>query len=162
MLSPLGDVKLEVGAFAMNNGKNAADPYDLERFLEAQSRVWEQVRAELRAGSKRGHWMWFIFPQMKGLGMSETSRFYGIGSREEAIAYLKHSALGLRLVECTRLVLGVKSRTAEQIFGEVDALKFHSSMTLFAEVSLREAVFGEAIEKYFDGEKDAATLEILE
>ena len=141
---------------------NSTDPYDLERFVEAQSRVLEQVRSELRAGSKRGHWMWFVFPQMKGLGMSETSRFYGIGSREEAVAYLKHPALGLRLVECTRLVLGVKSRTAKQIFGEVDALKFHSSMTLFGEISLRETAFAEAIEMYFDGEKDAATLEILE
>jgi uncharacterized protein (DUF1810 family) len=146
----------------MKDQGNSTDPYDLERFVEAQSRVWEQVRSELRQGSKRGHWMWFIFPQMKGLGMSETSRVYGIGSREEAVAYLKHPALGLRLVECTRLVLGVKSRTAEQIFGGVDAMKFHSSMTLFAEVSLRETAFAEAIEKYFDGEKDAATLEILE
>jgi uncharacterized protein (DUF1810 family) len=146
----------------MKDQGNSTDPYDLERFVEAQSRVWEQVRSELRQGSKRGHWMWFIFPQMKGLGMSETSRVYGIGSREEAVAYLKHPALGLRLVECTRLVLGLKSRTAEQIFGGVDAMKFHSSMTLFAEVSLRETAFAEAIEMYFDGEKDAATLDILE
>ena len=94
--------------------------------------------------------------------MSETSRFYGLGSREEAVAYLKHEVLGPRLVECTRLVLAVKSRTAEQIFGEVDALKFHSSMTLFAEVSLRETAFAEAIARFFDGEKDAATLDLLE
>lgn len=138
------------------------DSYDLERFVEAQSRAWEQVRSELRQGSKRGHWMWFIFPQMRGLGMSETSRFYGIGSREEAVDYLKDPELGPRLVECTRLVLAVKSRTAEQIFGEVDALKFHSSMTLFAEVSLRETAFAEAIEKFFDGGRDSATLELLE
>jgi uncharacterized protein (DUF1810 family) len=138
------------------------DSYDLKRFVEAQSRAWEQVRSELRQGSKRGHWMWFIFPQMKGLGMSETSRFYGIGSREEAVAYLRHAELGPRLVECTRLVLEARARTAEQIFGEVDALKFHSSMTLFAEVSLRETAFAEAIARFFDGEKDAATLDLLE
>jgi uncharacterized protein (DUF1810 family) len=138
------------------------DPFDLERFVEAQSRVIEQVRAELRAGAKRGHWMWFVFPQLKGLGFSETSRFYGIGSREEAAAYLKHAVLGPRLVECTRLVLGVKGRTAEQIFGDVDALKFRSSMTLFAEVTLKEAVFQEVLERFFDGEGDLATLEVLE
>jgi uncharacterized protein (DUF1810 family) len=138
------------------------DPYDLERFVEAQSRVMDSVRAELRSEYKRGHWMWFVFPQIKGLGMSETSRFYGIGSREEAAAYLKHPVLGPRLVECVRLVLGVSGRTSEQIFGEVDSLKFRSSMTLFAEVSVRETVFAEAIEKFFDGDKDAATLEILE
>jgi uncharacterized protein (DUF1810 family) len=138
------------------------DPFDLERFLEAQSRVWELVRSELRAGSKRGHWIWFIFPQMRGLGRSETSRFYGISSREEAVAYLKHPVLGARLIECTRLVLGMKSRTAEQVFGDVDAMKFRSSMTLFAEVSLFEEVFSEAVAKFFDGEKDISTLELLE
>jgi uncharacterized protein (DUF1810 family) len=146
----------------MKNYGNSSDPYDLERFVEAQSQVWEQVRSELRAGSKRGHWMWFIFPQMCGLGMSETSRFYGISSREEAVAYLKHPVLGARLIECTRLVLGARSRTAEQIFGDVDAMKFGSSMTLFAEVSLREKAFAEAMAKFFEDEKDAATLELLE
>jgi uncharacterized protein (DUF1810 family) len=156
----MSDLKRETPA--MTSHGNLSDPYDLERFVEAQSRVWEQVRSELRAGSKRGHWMWFVFPQMKGLGMSETSRFYGIASREEAVAYLKHPELGPRLVECTRLMLSVKARTAGQILGEVDAMKFHSAMTLFAEVSLRETAFAEAIERYFDGERDAATLEILE
>ncbi len=140
-------------------------PFDLERFVEAQSRVMDMVKAELRAGAKRGHWIWFVFPQLKGLGVSETSRFYGIASREEAAAYLKHPVLGPRLVECTRLVLGVKSRpnlTAEQIFGEIDSLKFRSSMTLYAEVTVKEAAFQEALEKYFDGEGDPATLEMLE
>jgi uncharacterized protein (DUF1810 family) len=146
----------------MKNHGETTDPFDLQRFAEAQSRVWEQVRSELRAGSKRGHWMWFVFPQMRGLGISESSRFYGIGSRQEAAAYLKHTVLGPRLVECVRLVLGVKSRTAKQIFGDVDAMKFRSSMTLFAEVSLRETAFSEAIERFFDGAMDAATLEILE
>ena len=138
------------------------DPYDLERFVEAQSRVYDTVRAELRQGSKRSHWMWFIFPQIKGLGSSATAVHFAIGSREEAAAYLKHPVLGPRLVECTRLVLGVKGRTSEQIFGEIDNMKFRSSMTLFAEVTLKETVFREALEKYFDGEADALTLEILE
>lgn len=149
----------------MADARDPNDPFDLERFVEAQSRVIEQVRAELRAGAKRGHWMWFVFPQLKGLGFSETSRFYGIGSREEAAAYLKHTVLGPRLVECTRLVLGVKGRpnlATEQIFGEVDALKFRSSMTLFAEVTLKETAFQEALERFFDGEGDTATLEMLE
>jgi len=139
-----------------------SDPYDLERFVEAQSRVYDTVRAELRQGAKRSHWMWFIFPQIKGLGSSATAVHYAIGSREEAAAYLKDSVLGPRLIECTRLVLGVKGRTSEQIFGGIDSLKFRSSMTLFAEVTLKETVFQEALAKYFDGEADALTLEILE
>ncbi len=138
------------------------DPYDLERFVEAQSRVYDTVRAELRQGAKRSHWMWFIFPQIKGLGSSATAVHFAIGSREEAAAYLKHPVLGVRLAECTRLVLGVKGRTAEQIFGGIDSMKFRSSMTLFAEATLKETVFQEALEKYFDGEADALTLEILE
>jgi uncharacterized protein (DUF1810 family) len=138
------------------------DPNDLERFVEAQSRVFDVVRAELRQGSKRGHWMWFIFPQIRGLGSSATAVHFAIASREEAAAYLKHPVLGPRLVECARLVLGVKGRTSEQIFGEIDSLKFRSSMTLFAEVTLKETVFQETLEKYFDGEADALTLEILE
>lgn len=139
-----------------------ADSFDLERFVEAQGPVLEQVRSELRRGQKRGHWMWFVFPQIKGLGRSETAVFYAIGSREEAAAYLKHPVLGPRLVECTRLVLGVKGRSSEQIFGEIDSLKFRSSITLFAQVTLKETVFQEALEKYFEGEVDAATLEMLE
>jgi uncharacterized protein (DUF1810 family) len=143
-----------------------ADVFDLERFVEAQGPVMEQVRSELRRGQKRGHWMWFVFPQIKGLGRSEMAVFYAIGSREEAVAYLKHPLLGPRLVECTRLVLGVTgrthARTSEQIFGEIDSMKFRSSMTLFAQVTVQETVFQEALEKYFDGEGDAATLEVLE
>ena len=145
---------------------NLSDPYDLERFVEAQRRVYDTVRAELRQGAKRSHWMWFIFPQIRGLGSSATAVHFAIGSREEAAAYLKHPVLGPRLLECTRLVLGVKGRTekltAEQIFGGIDSLKFRSSMTLFAEVTLKEAVFREALEKYFDGEGDGLTMEILE
>ncbi len=138
------------------------DPYDLERFVEAQSRVMDSVKAELRSGYKRGHWMWFVFPQIKGLGSSETARHFAIGSREEAAAYLKHPVLGPRLVECVRLVLGVSGRTSEQIFGEVDSLKFRSSMTLFAQVTLNETAFEEALQKFYEGEPDPMTLEIIE
>jgi uncharacterized protein (DUF1810 family) len=138
------------------------DPHDLERFVEAQSRVYDTVRAELRQGSKRSHWMWFIFPQIRGLGSSATAVHFAIASREEAAAYLKHPVLGPRLVECARLVLGAKGRTSEQIFGEIDSMKFRSSMTLFAEATLKETAFQEALEKYFDGETDTLTLEILE
>jgi uncharacterized protein (DUF1810 family) len=138
------------------------DPFDLERFVEAQAPVMEQVRSELRAGRKRGHWMWFVFPQIKGLGSSPTAVHYAIGSREEAAAYLKHPVLGQRLVDCTRLLLAVRGRTSEQIFGEIDGMKFRSSMTLFAEATEKETVFREALEKYFEGEGDERTLELLE
>jgi uncharacterized protein (DUF1810 family) len=138
------------------------DPHDLDRFVEAQSRIIEQVRAELRQGAKRGHWMWFIFPQIRGLGSSPTAVHFAIASREEAAAYLKHPILGPRLIECTRLVLGVKGRTSEQIFGQIDSLKFRSSMTLFAEATLKETAFQEALDKYFESEPDPLTLEILE
>ena len=138
------------------------DPYDLARFAEAQSRVIEQVRAELRSGHKRGHWMWFIFPQIRGLGLSPTAVHYAIASREEAAAYLKHPILGPRLIECTQLMLAAKGRSSEQILGEIDSLKFRSSMTLFAEVTLKETVFQEALQKYFEGDPDPLTLEILE
>ena len=138
------------------------DPFDLERFVEAQRPVMEQVRSELRAGRKRGHWMWFIFPQIRGLGSSSTAVHYAIASREEAAAYLKHPVLGARLVDCTRLVLAVRGRTSEEIFGDVDSMKFRSSMTLFAAATLREMVFEEALQKYFDGVEDALTLEMLE
>ena len=121
------------------------DLYDLERFVEAQGPVMEQVRSELRAGQKRGHWMWFLFPQIRGLGSSPTAVHFAIASREEAAAYLKHPVLGPRLVDCVRLVLAVRGRTSEQIFGGVDSMKFRSSMTLFAQVTLRETVFQEAL-----------------
>jgi uncharacterized protein (DUF1810 family) len=138
------------------------DPHDLARFIEAQSRIVEQVRAELRQGAKRGHWMWFIFPQIHGLGSSPTAVHFAIASREEAAAYLKHPILGPRLIECTRLVLGVKGRTSEQIFGEIDSLKFRSSMTLFAEATLKETAFQEALDKFFESDPDPLTMEILE
>src|SRR5206468_1929811 len=117
-----------------------SDPFDLQRFVEAQDPVFEEVRAELRRGSKEGHWMWFIFPQLQGLGHSWMAQKFGISSRAEAEAFLAHSILGPRLAQCTRLVNSIEGRSIEQILGSVDTLKFRSSMTLFAEVA-RDRVF---------------------
>jgi uncharacterized protein (DUF1810 family) len=141
------------------------DRYDLQRFVEAQAGVYEQACAELRAGRKRSHWMWFVFPQIRGLGSSPMAVRFAISGREEARAYLEHPLLGSRLRECAGIVVGVKGRTVEEIFGYPDDLKFHSSMTLFAkaaegsEGSEGERVFGVALEKYFGGEMDRGTLE---
>lgn len=129
--------------------------------MDAQEHVIESVRAELRRGQKRGHWIWFIFPQLKGLGRSGTSQMYGISSLDEAVAYLEHPVLGPRLIECTELVNAVEGRTAEQIFGDIDAMKFRSCMTLFAKASRENTVFMEALEKYYAGEFDMLTLSLL-
>jgi uncharacterized protein (DUF1810 family) len=137
------------------------DAHDLRRFLSAQAPVIDRVRAELRAGRKSSHWMWFVFPQIAGLGRSETARFYAIRSRAEAEAYVAHPVLGQRLVECTRLVNAVDGASAEQIFGSVDAVKFRSSMTLFAAVAPEQIEFADALRKYFGGAADEATLERL-
>ncbi|HWO72273.1 MAG TPA: DUF1810 domain-containing protein [Dehalococcoidia bacterium] len=137
------------------------DPYHLQRFVDAQEPVYDQVLRELRAGRKTSHWMWFIFPQIAGLGHSSTSRYYAISGRKEAEAYLAHPVLGARLRECTALVNAVQGRSAHQIFGSPDDLKFRSCMTLFAECAEDGAVFREALEKYFGGEKDPLTLERL-
>jgi uncharacterized protein (DUF1810 family) len=138
-----------------------SDPFDLQRFVDAQNRVYEEVRAELRSGRKRGHWMWFIFPQLRGLGSSAMATEFGISSREEAVAHLDHTILGPRLRECTRLVNLAEGRTIGQIFGYPDDLKFRSSMTLFASVASGDRVFKDALEKYFGGEPDPLTLERL-
>jgi uncharacterized protein (DUF1810 family) len=135
--------------------------YDLDRFVAAQDRVQEAVGQELRGGKKRSHWMWFVFPQIAGLGHSSTAQRYAIQSLEEARAYLAHPVLGRRLRDWTRLVLEVEGRSAEEIFGYPDYLKFRSSMTLFDEASDAETVFREALEKYYDGEPDRKTLGIL-
>ena len=137
------------------------DRYHLQRFVDAQSKVYEQVCAELREGDKRSHWMWFIFPQIAGLGSSSTAARFAISSREEAIAYLEHPLLGPRLRECTRLVTLVEGRSLEQIFGYPDDLKFRSCMTLFAQVTADNQVFLAALEKYCAGEFDSLTLERL-
>ena len=134
------------------------DDYHLERFIEAQEPVFTQACSELRAGEKRSHWMWFIFPQIRGLGHSPIAKFYAISSRAEAAAYLEHPVLGPRLRESTRLVNLVEGRSAEQIFGYPDYLKFRSSMTLFAHATTENEIFVAAIEKYFGGEYDSATL----
>jgi uncharacterized protein (DUF1810 family) len=134
--------------------------FDLKRFVEAQDPVFEAVLSELRRGDKEGHWMWFIFPQIKGLGISGMSQRFAISSRAEAEAYLAHSVLGPRLIQCTELVNTVEGRSAERIFGPVDAMKFRSSMTLFREVS-SGAPFDAALNKYFAGEPDTRTLQLL-
>jgi uncharacterized protein (DUF1810 family) len=137
------------------------DPHNLQRLLEAQTPVIDRVRAELAGGRKRSHWMWFIFPQIAGLGSSPMAQLYAIASLDEARAYLAHPILGPRLEDCTRLVLAIASSTASDIFGWPDDMKFRSSMTLFAEVAPDNPVFAEALRKYFDGEPDAETLKRL-
>jgi uncharacterized protein (DUF1810 family) len=138
-----------------------ADPYNLERFVQAQNSVYEEVLFELKNGTKVSHWMWFIFPQIKGLGRSPTSIEFAISSREEAQAYLHHSLLGPRLKECTQLVLLTEGRSIEQIFGSPDDFKFRSSMTLFAQVSPHDDIFIKALDKYFQGKPDQLTLDRL-
>jgi uncharacterized protein (DUF1810 family) len=140
---------------------SANDPHNLQRFLDAQNAVFEQVCAELREGQKQGHWMWFIFPQLRGLGNSEVAIHFAITSRDEAQMYLKHSVLGPRIRECTRLVNLVEGRLINQIFGYPDDLKFRSSMTLFAAVTSENQIFNDALQKYFCGEPDRLTLERL-
>lgn len=137
------------------------DPFDLARFVLAQDAVMAQVRDELAAGHKRSHWMWFVFPQLRGLGRSPTAQHYGLASRDEAAAYAVHSTLGPRLVECTRLVLEAEGRTVHQIFGSPDDLKFHSCMTLFASLPNAAPVFDAALAKYFGGARDRLTLGLL-
>ena len=134
------------------------DPYDLLRFVDAQAAVYDRVRAELRAGAKQSHWMWFIFPQLRGLGHSEMAYRFGISSIDEAVAYLKHPILGTRLRECTDLVNAVEAKSTSDIFGYPDDLKFHSSMTLFHTADGDCAAFRLALDKYFGGAADAATL----
>jgi uncharacterized protein (DUF1810 family) len=139
-----------------------SDTFDLARFLTAQGRQYSQVLAELREGRKASHWMWYIFPQIQGLGLSETSRFYAISSLAEAKAYLAHPVLGARLRQCTSLVNQVANRSITQIFGDIDAVKFRSSMTLFSAAGDDPGVFRAALEKYFDGKPDERTLAALE
>ncbi|MGA2101455.1 MAG: DUF1810 domain-containing protein [Candidatus Sulfotelmatobacter sp.] len=137
------------------------DRYNLERFVAAQAPVFTKVLSELKAGVKTGHWMWFIFPQIMGLGRSSVSIEYAISGREEAQAYLEHTILGPRLKESTRLVLLVDGRSVEDIFGSPDDMKFRSSMTLFAQVSPRDDIFERALKKYFAGVPDRLTLDRL-
>jgi uncharacterized protein (DUF1810 family) len=137
------------------------DPYNLQRFVDAQAPVFEQVLAELRAGRKRSHWMWFIFPQIAGLGSSPMAERYAISGRAEAVAYLQHEGLSPRLKQTTELVNQVPGRTIEEIFGYPDNLKFRSSITLFSRVAPEEEVFRAALDKYFAGDPDPATIALL-
>ena len=138
-----------------------ADTFDLDRFVAAQSPVIEQVKRELRSGEKRSHWMWFVFPQLSGLGSSPMAQRYAIASLDEAVAYLRHPVLGPRLVECTGLVNSVEGRTAHDIFGSPDDLKFRSSMTLFGRADAAEPAFRTALERYFGGGEDPRTVALL-
>ena len=139
----------------------AATGFDLERFLDAQASVIERVQSELRAGAKRTHWMWFVFPQIAGLGHSAMAERYAIASLDEAKAYAAHPVLGARLRDCTALVLAVEGKAAHAIFGSPDDLKFRSCLSLFAEAAPEEIVFNIALAKYFSGAKDPRTLALL-
>jgi uncharacterized protein (DUF1810 family) len=141
--------------------RNPGDPFDLARFTSAQEAVYARALAEIRAGDKRSHWMWFIFPQIDGLGFSSTAKHYAIKSVEEARQYLAHPVLGPRLLECAEAVLAAEGRSASQIFGSPDDLKLKSCMTLFESVAGQESVFGQVLDKYYQGERDTRTQEIL-
>ena len=138
------------------------DPFDLGRFLSAQEGIYGSVLAELKRGQKRTHWMWFIFPQIDGLAHSTTSKYYAIKSIEEARKYLNHPVLGTRLLQCAETVLAVEGRSVSEIFGYPDDLKLKSSMTLFAYVADPRSVFVRILDKFFQGERDVRTLDILE
>lgn len=135
-----------------------SDPHDLQRFVTAQATVIDDVRAELRAGRKRSHWMWFVFPQLRGLGLSATAQHYGIASLDEARAYLAHPVLGERLRECVGLMLQVPDADAHAILGSPDDLKFRSCLTLFALAAPEEPLFKQALERFYAGEPDPRTL----
>ena len=135
--------------------------FDLNRFTNAQTGIYETALAELKNGQKRTHWMWYIFPQIDGLGRSATAKYYAIKNLEEVRQYLNHPVLGSRLLECTEAVLAIDGRTVSEIFGYPDELKFKSSMTLFAFVANPGSVFVRVLDKYFHGERDVKTLQLL-
>lgn len=134
------------------------DPYNLKRFVVAQFAIFDDVRSELGEGRKKSHWMWFVFPQLKGLGVGDTARAFAISGLDEARAYLAHPVLGARLRECCALVNRLQGRSAHEIFGEPDDMKLRSCLTLFAAAAPEEAVFAQALEKYFGGEGDRRTV----
>ena len=138
-----------------------ADPFELQRFLAAQGPVYSSVLVELRAGRKQTHWMWFIFPQLAALGRSPTAKHFGLSGLAEAQAYYDHQLLGPRLVACVRALMHVHGRTAHQIFGSPDDMKLRSCLTLFSRAVPREPMFREALAKYFRGEPDPLTVELL-
>ncbi|GGM03402.1 DUF1810 domain-containing protein [Pseudomonas asuensis] len=139
-----------------------SDRYDLQRFVDAQEPVWQQVLEELREGDKRTHWMWFVFPQLQGLGHSATAKYYALSGLDEAAAYLEHELLGARLRICCAVVNELEGLSVKQIFGHPDDLKFHSSMTLFAQVAGEHSPYAIALAKYFGGQADSHTLRLLQ
>jgi uncharacterized protein (DUF1810 family) len=139
----------------------APAPDPLQRFVQAQERDYPQALAELRAGRKTSHWIWYVLPQLRGLGSSPMSQHYGLAGRDEAATYAAHPLLGPRLVDCVQAMLGHPELSALQILGEVDALKFRSCLTLFAEVAPGEPCFRQALQRFYGGERDAATLRLL-
>jgi uncharacterized protein (DUF1810 family) len=145
----------------IGHGGGMDDPYDLRRFVEAQNPVFDTVIDELRAGRKRSHWMWFVFPQLRGLGATAMAEKYGIESRDEAAAYVAHDVLGPRLRRCAQLVTQSGAVTASEFMGSVDALKLSSSMTLFAEVTDDDHDFTAVLDKYYAGQRDKQTLRML-
>jgi len=143
------------------DSRRSDDPYDLDRFVRAQEDDYERALSEIRSGRKRSHWMWYIFPQIDGLAFSSTSKYYSIKSVEEARAYLDHPVLGPRLLECAEAAIRVEGRSAREIFGSPDDLKLRSCATLFARVSPPGSVFDRLLEKYYRGERDSKTLQLL-
>jgi uncharacterized protein (DUF1810 family) len=163
VIAPCGTIKQSGTRLKRLLSENQmSDPYDLQRFVDAQNPVYVKVCSELRDGRKKSHWMWFIFPQIEGLGSSPLARKFAVSSRSEAAAYLAHPILGPRLAESTRLVNLVEGQPIEQIFGYPDDLKFRSSMTLFAHATPDNRIFVDALQKYFRGEFDPATLARLQ
>lgn len=144
-----------------NDSINPRDIFNLNRFLSAQATTYQSVLKELKNGRKQSHWMWYIFPQLDGLGKSETAKFYAIKSIKEAVAYLNHPVLGTRLLECSNTVLEINNKTAREIFGYPDELKFKSSMTLFSELEPK-SVFIQVLDQYFQSKRDLRSQEILE
>jgi uncharacterized protein (DUF1810 family) len=147
--------------FADGGGEMALDRFDLNRFVEAQAQVYEAALSEIRQGAKRSHWMWFIFPQVAGLGSSPSARHYAIASLEEARAYLDHPVLGERYRQCIEALQDLPPISAKAVFGTIDAMKLRSSLTLFAEAS-KSALFDAAIDRWCGGEKDVETLRLLD
>ncbi|AVP59069.1 DUF1810 domain-containing protein [Pulveribacter suum] len=143
------------------NFTNAHNDASLARFVQAQARDYVQALAELRAGHKRTHWIWYVLPQLRGLGRSSTAQFYGLAGRAEAAAYAAHPLLGPRLVQCVQALLAHPERTAQQMLGEVDAMKLRSCLTLFAAVAPQHGEFAQALQVFFGGRPDTATLQLL-
>lgn len=152
---------MDIDKLLENNRVGKIKMDDLKRFTEAQSEDYADALAEIKAGRKLSHWMWYIFPQIAGLGFSSTSRFYAIKTKAEAESYLKHPVLGKRLIEISNALLEIKGKTANQIFGSPDDMKLKSSMTLFGALDNADPIFQQVLDKYYDGAADQKTLELL-